>query len=106
MRPPSQSCPAGCPLPSTGNESRLSFMVGGVEANPDRASDFTGWAEGYFAAKSRHDLEALVGHFHDDIAYEDAVLGRRTTGRGRMRDTYAAVFAASTGSAGSTLAWS
>jgi ketosteroid isomerase-like protein len=81
-------------------------MVGGGEVNPDRDGDFAGWAERYFDAKSRHDLKALVGHFGEDIAYEDAVLGRRTTGRDRMRDTYAAVFAASKGSAGSTLAWS
>jgi ketosteroid isomerase-like protein len=82
-------------------------VVGGVEVNPDRDGDFAAWAERYFAAKSRHDLDALVGHFGADIAYEDAVLGRRTTGRDRMRDTYAAVFAAYvSGSAGSTLAWS
>jgi ketosteroid isomerase-like protein len=81
-------------------------MIGRQEVNPNEAGDFAGWAERYFAAKSRHDLDELVGHFHDDIVYEDAVLGRRTTGRRRMRETYAAVFAASSGSTGSTLAWS
>jgi len=35
---------------------------------------------------------ALAGSFDPEIAYEDAVLGRRTVGAGRMRATYAAIF--------------
>ena len=72
---------------------------------PD-AAGFQGWARDYFAAKSRHDLDALAGAFDPEIAYEDAVLGRRTVGAGRMRATYAAIFAAVAGSARSTLTWS
>jgi ketosteroid isomerase-like protein len=71
---------------------------------PD-AAGFPGWARDYFAAKSRHDLDALAGSFDPEIAYEDAVLGRRTAGAGRLRATYAAIFAAVPDSARSTLTW-
>jgi ketosteroid isomerase-like protein len=72
---------------------------------PD-AVGFQRWARDYFAAKSRHDLDALAGSFDQEIAYEDAVLGRRTVGADRMRATYAAIFAAVPDSARSTLTWS
>lgn len=75
----------------------------GVQPGPAR---FDGWARSYFAAKSRHDLDALAGAFDPDIAYEDAVLCRRTSGADRMRATYATVFAAAPGPARSTLIWS
>jgi SnoaL-like domain len=79
-----------------------SGRVGGA---PPGAAGFHRWAGAYFAAKSRHDLEALVGSFDPGIAYEDAVLCRRTTGADRMRATYEAIFAAVPDSAGSTLTW-
>jgi len=72
---------------------------------PDAAL-FQVWARRYFAAKSRHDLDTLVGSFDPDIAYEDAVLGRRTVGADQMRITYAAIFAAVPDSARSSLTWS
>jgi ketosteroid isomerase-like protein len=85
-----------------------------IGVGPSRADDevqpglagFDGWARSYFAAKSRHDLDALVGSFDPDIAYEDAVLCRRTLGADRMRATYATIFAAAPDSARSTLTWS
>ncbi|MGD0554130.1 MAG: nuclear transport factor 2 family protein [Streptosporangiaceae bacterium] len=67
---------------------------------------FHGWARKYFAAKSRHDLDALAGSFDPDIAYEDAVLRRRTVGADRLRATYAAIFAGVPDSARSNLTWS
>jgi len=73
------------------------------EADP---AGFDGWARKYFAAKSRHDLDSLVGSFDPDIAYEDAVLSRRTAGADQLRATYAAIFAAVPDSAGSSLTWS
>jgi len=69
------------------------------------AARFGRWAGAYFAAKSRHDLEALGGLFDPDIGYEDAVLCRRTIGADRMRATYAAIFAPAPDAAGSTLTW-
>jgi ketosteroid isomerase-like protein len=89
-------------------------MGSDVEVSTSRADDgvqpgpagFDLWARSYFAAKSRHDLDALAGSFDPDIAYEDAVLCRRTSGADRMRATYATVFAAAPGSARSTLIWS
>lgn len=68
-------------------------------------SGFEEWAQGYFAAKSNHDLESLIARFDPAIGYEDAVLGRRTEGADRMRATYAAVFAAPADDATSTLLW-
>ena len=50
-------------------------------------SGFEKWAQGYFAAKSNHDLESLIARFDPAIGYEDAVLGRRTEGADRMRAT-------------------
>jgi ketosteroid isomerase-like protein len=79
-----------------------------VDRLPTDAAGFRRWAEAYFGAKSRHDLEALVGLFDPGIGYEDAVLCRRTTGADRMRATYAAIFASAAGAAdpaGSTLTW-
>jgi hypothetical protein len=76
-----------------------------ADGTPPDAARFHRWAGAYFAAKSGHDLEALVGSFDPGIAYEDAVLCRRTTGADRMRATYAAIFAAVPDSAGSTLTW-
>ena len=76
-----------------------------ADGGPPDAAGFHRWAGGYFAAKSGHDLEALAGSFDPDIAYEDAVLCRRTTGADRMRATYAAIFAGAGESAGSTLTW-
>jgi ketosteroid isomerase-like protein len=67
---------------------------------------FHGWARKYFAAKSRHDLDALAGSFDPDIAYEDVVLRRRTAGADRLRATYAAIFAGVPDSARSNLTWS
>jgi len=84
-----------------------------AEAGPDRTDGvqpgpavFDAWAREYFAAKSRHDLDALAGWFDPDISYEDAVLCRRTCGADRMRATYAAIFAAVPDSARSNLTWS
>jgi ketosteroid isomerase-like protein len=76
---------------------------GGVQPGP---AGFHAWARKYFAAKSRHDLDALIGSFDPDIAYEDAVLCRRTAGADQMRATYAAIFAAVADSARSCLTWS
>jgi ketosteroid isomerase-like protein len=76
---------------------------GGVQPDP---AGFHAWARKYFAAKSRHDLDALIGSFDPDIAYEDAVLCRRTAGADQMRATYAAIFAAVPDSARSCLTWS
>jgi ketosteroid isomerase-like protein len=80
-------------------------MTSATNGPPD-AAGFQVWARRYLAAKSRHDLDTLVGFFDPDIAYEDAVLGRRTLGADRMRATYAAIFAAVPDSARSSLTWS
>jgi hypothetical protein len=67
--------------------------------------EFGHWAERYFAAKSSHDLDTLIGCFASGISYEDAVLARNTQGAERLRATYAALFAAATGASASTLLW-
>jgi hypothetical protein len=77
-----------------------------VDGVRPEAAGFQMWARRYFAAKSRHDLDTLVGSFDPAIAYEDAVLGRRTVGANQMRATYAAIFAAVPDSARSSLTWS
>jgi hypothetical protein len=92
-----------------------------VDEPPLDAAGFRRWAQAYFGAKSRHDLDALAGLFDPEIGYEDAVLCRRTTGADRMRATYQAIFASAAtaaectaataagsvaeASAGSTLTW-